>query len=75
MSNETCNCLCCREGIEAPHEYHLERRPMPDNGMRAEFHAWVKDRGCDTDGAWSAWQGCWNLLHACGVVTGGEGQP
>lgn len=29
MSNETCNCPCCREGIEAPHEYHLERRAMP----------------------------------------------
>jgi hypothetical protein len=28
MSNETCNCPCCREGIETPHEYHLERRPM-----------------------------------------------
>lgn len=24
--------------------------------MRAEFMAWVRDRGCDTDGAWSAWQ-------------------
>jgi hypothetical protein len=24
--------------------------------MRAEFMEWVKDRGCDTDGAWSAWQ-------------------
>ena len=23
-----CHCPCCREGIEAPHEYHLERRPM-----------------------------------------------
>ena len=29
MSNETCNCPCCQQGIEAPHEYHLERRPMP----------------------------------------------
>jgi hypothetical protein len=29
MSEETCNCPCCQQGIEAPHEYHLERRPMP----------------------------------------------
>lgn len=29
--------------------------------MRKEFLAWVKDRGCDTDGAWSAWQAAWNL--------------
>lgn len=28
--------------------------------MRAEFEAWVRDRGCDTDGAWSAWQAAWN---------------
>jgi hypothetical protein len=30
--------------------------------MRDEFNAWVRDRGCDTDGAWSAWQGCWKLF-------------
>jgi hypothetical protein len=24
--------------------------------MRAEFFEWVDDCGCDTDGAWSAWQ-------------------
>lgn len=30
---------------------------------RTAFYAWVRDQGCDTDGAWSAWQGCWNLLH------------
>lgn len=30
MNGEICNCPCCREGIEAPHEYHLEpRRAMP----------------------------------------------
>lgn len=28
--------------------------------MRAAFKEWVQDRGCDTDGAWSAWQACWN---------------
>lgn len=32
--------------------------------MRAEFLSWVRERGCDTDGAWSAWQGCWNLFAA-----------
>ena len=32
--------------------------------MRAEFFAWVRDQGCDTDGAWSAWQGCWNRRAA-----------
>jgi hypothetical protein len=36
----------------------------PQLDMRAEFQAWVQDRGCDSDGAWSAWQGCWNLLSA-----------
>jgi predicted RNA-binding Zn-ribbon protein involved in translation (DUF1610 family) len=36
--------------------------------MRAEFNGWVNDRGCDTDGAWSAWQACWNLLHAHGAT-------
>jgi hypothetical protein len=29
--------------------------------MRAEFKAWVESQGCDTDGAWSAWQAAWNL--------------
>ena len=33
-------------------------------GMRAAFMAWVEDQGCDTDGAWSAWQGCWELLSS-----------
>ena len=32
--------------------------------IRAEFWAWVQEQGCDTDGAWSAWQGCWNRRHA-----------
>jgi hypothetical protein len=35
--------------------------PPKERQMRAEFEAWVQDRGCDTDGAWSAWQACWNL--------------
>lgn len=35
-------------------------KPMQAEQMRAEFYAWVRDQGCDTDGAWSAWQGCWN---------------
>lgn len=26
--DEICHCPCCKQGIEAPHEYHLERRPM-----------------------------------------------
>lgn len=29
MTNEICHCPCCKQGIAAPHEYHLERRPMP----------------------------------------------
>jgi hypothetical protein len=33
---------------------------MNDEKMRAEFKAWAQDQGCDTDGAWSAWQGAWN---------------
>jgi hypothetical protein len=51
------------------------------DGSRAEFMEWVKDRGCDTDGAWSAWQAassgrsellealkeCRNALLALGV--------
>jgi hypothetical protein len=38
-------------------------KPAPPLGdMRAEFMAWVESQGCDTDGAWSAWQGCWNRL-------------
>jgi hypothetical protein len=28
-SLQICHCPCCRDGIEAPHEYHLERRLMP----------------------------------------------
>lgn len=32
--------------------------------MRAEFFAWVRDQGCDTDGAWSAWQGAWDYREA-----------
>jgi len=32
--------------------------------MRAEFNAWVRDQGCDTDGAWSAWQGAWHRRGA-----------
>ena len=60
---EACSCPCCQQGIAAPHEYHLERRPMSSEAqrMRDEFQAWVRDRGCDTDGAWSAWQAAWNL--------------
>jgi hypothetical protein len=51
-------------------EYQLEgigmvrrRKPASDvlmSEMRAEYWEWVQDRGCDTDGAWSAWQGAWN---------------
>jgi hypothetical protein len=32
--------------------------------MRAEFWAWVEEQGCDTDGAWSAWQAAWNRRWA-----------
>lgn len=35
MNGETCHCPCCQQGIEAPHEYHLERRPMAVSGMVA----------------------------------------
>jgi hypothetical protein len=42
--------------------------------MRAEFMAWVRDRGCDTDGAWSAWQGCWNLFNPSGAREGDAAQ-
>jgi hypothetical protein len=35
--------------------------------MRDEFNSWVRDRGCDTDGAWSAWQACWKLFDAGSV--------
>lgn len=31
---------------------------MSSDALRAEFLAWVRDRGCDTDGAWSAYQAC-----------------
>lgn len=41
--------------------------PSAPDKMRAEFWAWVREQGCDTDGAWSAWQGCWNLLTAAGA--------
>lgn len=41
---------------------------MASGDMRAEFNAWVESQGCDTDGAWSAWQGCWNLLHTPGAT-------
>lgn len=27
--------------------------------VREAFMDWVQDRGCDTDGAWSAWQAAW----------------
>jgi len=37
------------------------KTPQDKELMRKEFLAWVKDRGCDTDGAWSAWQAAWNL--------------
>lgn len=40
-----------------------------DLDMRAAFWEWVEDRGCDSDGAWSAWQGCWNLLHSGRVAS------
>lgn len=29
---------------------------MTNEQERAAFFAWVADCGCDTDGAWSAWQ-------------------
>jgi hypothetical protein len=51
------SCHALSDGAEA-------REP---SGMRAAFMAWVKDRGCDTDGAWSAWQACWNLLQTHGA--------
>jgi hypothetical protein len=39
MAEELCNCPCCQQGIEAPHEYHLERRtPTPGSdpqGLRS----------------------------------------
>lgn len=28
--------------------------------MRAAFYEWVQEQGCDTDGAWSAWQAAWD---------------
>lgn len=34
--------------------------PGAADPMRSEFYAWVRDQGCDTDGAWSAWQAAWN---------------
>jgi hypothetical protein len=37
--------------------------PCSAGEMRAEFWKWVDECGCDTDGAWSAWQACWNLLN------------
>lgn len=38
--------------------------PEQAGQMRDEFNAWVQDRGCDTDGAWSAWQAAWSLRAA-----------
>lgn len=34
-----------------------------DKEMRAAFWAWVEDQGCDSDGAWSAWQGAYELAE------------
>jgi hypothetical protein len=55
-----------RESAIAAIQAELSQSPAPaapaPTDMRAEFQAWVQDQGCDTDGAWSAWQGCWNLL-------------
>jgi hypothetical protein len=39
--------------------------------MRAAFMAWVQDQGCDTDGAWSAWQACWKLHNADAIGENG----
>lgn len=49
----------------------IGRRGPAPSSMRAEFEAWARDRGCDTDGSWSAWQGCWNLLTTPGVSASG----
>jgi hypothetical protein len=40
-----------------------------DEQMRAEFKAWVQDRGCDTDGAWSAWCAAWNRRAGTGWLS------
>lgn len=41
--------------LATPAEVQQGREALSDE--RANFQAWVKDQGCDTDGAWSAWQG------------------
>jgi hypothetical protein len=40
--------------------------------MRAAFWAWVEEQGCDTDGAWSAWQAAWDLRYRQGFAAGME---
>jgi len=42
----------------------MSNPPSESPNMRAEFEAWVKDCGCDTDGAWSAWCAAWNRRAA-----------
>jgi hypothetical protein len=43
--------------------------------MRAEFWAWVNDCGCDTDGAWSAWQAAWNRRPAFSATPPAQREP
>lgn len=66
-------CLECQGGrCTAGAKCEAMTNPPPQ--MRAEFQAWVRDRGCDTGGAWSAWQGCWSLLTP-GVMASDGSQP
>jgi hypothetical protein len=58
--------------------YRLSASTLPqepreaEGAMRAAFNAWVQDCGCDTDGAWSAWQGAWKLLRGAQEGKAGE---
>jgi hypothetical protein len=55
-------------------EEKLSKQPRADaEQMRAEFWEWVDEQGCDTDGAWSAWQAAWDrrvpmTVHAAQVI-------
>ncbi len=44
----------------------------PLGTMRAEFNLWALHQGCDTDGAWSAWQAAWKLCSTAGVPVADE---
>lgn len=48
---------------------------MTAKQMRAEFKAWVQECGCDTDGAWSAWQAAWNRRAALSLPAGEPAPP